>query len=94
MRKKDCRSVIQGDFSELIRTQHYAVHHIFPGVGRRRKCEKYGFMIAVIPSTHDLIHAEPNQGLDLWLKRSCQRWYESHVGSRAEFIDEFKRSYL
>ena len=93
MRKQDCRSVIQEDFRELLDDGGHCVHHVFPG-SRRRICEKYGFLVALIPPVHAMIHEHPNKSMDLWLKRECQRWYEHHQGTRKDFIREFGRSYL
>ena len=87
-------SVIQKDFDELLETGLFQIHHIFPGYGRRRKCEKYGFLAALSGDTHRFIHDHPNEGLDLMLKRDAQRFFERHYGNREDFIREFKRSYL
>ena len=35
-----------------------------------------------------------NAGIDKMLKQMAQRYYESHYGSRDEFVKEFGRSYL
>lgn len=74
------------------------VHHIFPGKGRRKLCEQYGFIVPLHPKLHNLgndsVHAKPNQGLDLMLKQECQRYFESHYGTRKDFINIFRRSYL
>lgn len=75
-----------------------AIHHIFPGNGRRKKCEEYGFVVALEPRYHNMsnysVHAVPNAGLDLQLKQMAQEYYESHYGGREDFIKEFGRSYL
>lgn len=87
-------SVIQRDFDELLETGRYQVHHIFPGYGRRKKCEKYGFLAALSKDAHLFVHYNPNAALDLMLKRDAQRYFERHYGTRDDFIKEFKRSYL
>lgn len=75
-----------------------AIHHIFPGSGRRKHCETYGFIAALRPDYHNMsaysVHDNPNKGLDLELKQSCQRYFEQHYGSRDEFRQIFKKSYL
>lgn len=75
-----------------------AIHHIFPGNGRRTHCERYGFIVALRPDYHNMsdysVHVNPNTGLDLDLKRICQTYFEEHYGSRDEFRSIFKKSYL
>lgn len=46
-------SVIQDDLSVCIVTgsTNVAIHHIFPGKGRRKLCEKYGFVVALEQDT-------------------------------------------
>lgn len=93
-------SVIQKDLSICFVTgnPNVAVHHIFPGKGRRKLCEKYGFLVALEPRYHNMssysVHAVPNTGLDLQLKQTAQRYYEENYGSRKDFIREFGKSYL
>lgn len=93
-------SVIQEDLSVCMVTgsTNVAIHHVFPGRRRRRKCEEYGFVVALEPRYHNMssysVHAVPNQGLDLQLKQIAQRYYESHYGTRADFIRDFGKSYL
>lgn len=73
-------------------------HHVFPGVANRPKCEKYGF---VAPLRYDLhpngarfSPTPENKNIDLFLRRRCQRWYETNIGSREDFIKEFGKSWL
>lgn len=93
-------SVLQADLSTCFVTgsTNVAIHHIFPGKGRRRKCERYGFLVALEPRYHNMsnysVHAVPNAGLDLQLKQLAQKYFEEHYGTREEFIREFGRSYL
>lgn len=94
------KSVLQNDLSKCYVTGStpVAIHHIFPGTARRRKCERYGFIVALKPELHNMgnesVHANPNKGLDLELKQSAQRYYEAHYGKRMNFIYDFGRSYL
>lgn len=75
-----------------------AIHHVFPGIGRRKLCEVYGFIVPLIPELHNMssesVHNNPNTGLDLKLKQECQRYFEAHYGSRKDFILYFGKSYL
>ena len=93
-------SVLQDDLSVCFVTgsHNVAIHHIFPGTGRRCLCDKYGFVVALEPRYHNMssysVHAVPDAGLDLQLKQTAQRYFESHHGSREEFISRFGRGYL
>lgn len=93
-------SVIQDDLSICYasKSTNVAIHHIFPGNGRRKLCEKYGFIVALRPDYHNMssysVHALPNYGLDLVLKQAAQKYFEEHYGSRSDFISKFGRSYL
>lgn len=75
-----------------------AIHHVFPGTGRRKLCDKYGFIVPLEPALHNMssasVHSNPNTGLDLRLKQECQKYFESHYGSRKKFIEVFGKSYL
>lgn len=97
---KKLRSVIQDDLSVcyVSKSTNVAVHHIFPGTGRRKLCEKYGFIVALRPDYHNTsnysVHSLPNYGLDLVLKQTAQKYFEEHYGTRKEFISLFGRSYI
>lgn len=94
------RSVIQNNLETCFITgsPNVAVHHIFPGIGRRKLCEKYGFLVALEPRYHNMssysVHAVPNAGLDLQFKQMAQKYFEEHYGSRQDFIKEFGKNYL
>ena len=90
MRKCDLYSVIQPDFKDLILTGEYAVHHVFPGYGRRRKCEKYGFLVALRPSLHSEVHANPNGTVSRMLKDECKKYWLENIGTEDEFRKEFR----
>lgn len=93
-------SVLQDDLSTCFVTgsTNVAIHHVFPGNGRRKKCERYGFVVALEPRYHNMsnysVHTVPNEGLDLQLKQLAQKYFEAHYGTRDQFINEFGRSYL
>ena len=96
---KRLKSVLVDDMEHCFKTgsPYYHIHHIFPG-SRRKRSEKYGFVIPVAPWLHeftkDSIHANPNKGLDLELKQMSQKYFEVHYGSREDFIKVFGRNYL
>ena len=91
MKKEYVRSVVQSDFDDL--HEGYIIHHIFPG-SRRRTSEKYGYLYKLTPMLHQELHDNPNKSIDLWLKQDAQKHFESHYGTREDFIREFGRSYL
>lgn len=97
---KKLYSVIQDSLETCFVTgsSNVAVHHIFSGNGRRKRCEKYGFVVALEPRYHNMsnysVHAVPNAGLDLHLKQTAQKYFEEHYGDRNRFIEVFGRSYL
>lgn len=70
-------------------------HHIFGG-SNRKKCEIYGFIAPLRPDLHpNGVFAGPDaKSVDLRLKTMAQEYYETHHGTREEFIKEFGRSYL
>lgn len=69
------KSILTADLEHcyVSRSSHVAIHHVFPGVGRRKLCEKYGFIVPLEPSLHNMsdvsVHSNPNKGLDLQLKQ-------------------------
>ena len=64
-------------------------HHIFHGEGRREVSDRHGFWVYLQAKYHSAalggLHAYPNSGLDLQLKRLCQREYEKVYGAEAFF---------
>lgn len=97
---RNMRSVLTDDLQHCYVTGscNVALHHVFPGTGRRRLCDKYGFVVPLEPALHNMssisVHSNPNTGLDLELKQKCQSFFEEHYGSRKEFIRVFGKSYL
>ncbi len=73
-----------------------AIHHIFNGNPYRSLSDKYGFIVPLRPDWHNMTpySVHMNQEFDENLKRWAQRYYESHIGSRSQFIEEFGKSYL
>jgi hypothetical protein len=74
------------------------LHHIFYGNKNRKLSEKYGFIIPLRYDYHKFsnhsVHGNPNQGIDQYLKRMAQSYYETQIGSRKDFIREFGKSFL
>ena len=71
-------------------------HHCIYGTSNRKISEKYGLKVWLCARHHNMsgegVHF--NKSLDLRLKTMAQEYYESHYGTREEFIREFGRSYL
>lgn len=71
------------------------IHHVFNGPNRALS-EKYGFLIPLHPDWHNMtpysVHMD--EAFDLFLKQKGQTYYESHYGTREDFIREFGESYL
>lgn len=70
-------------------------HHIYPGYGTRKICEREGFYIWLRPEYHNMsdkgIHFDKE--FDLKVKRECQREYEK-THTRQEFMYLIGRNYL
>lgn len=77
---------------------HLHRHHLYPGgtSGRRNMSEKYGLAVMLCPMHHNASNegVHSNRENDLLLKRMGQEYYESHYGSREDFIRDFIKSYL
>lgn len=90
-------SVIQPnlDYCYITNNPNVAIHHIFGGANRDRS-GRYGFILALRPDWHNMsdygVHF--NKTLDLKFKGIAQKYYESNIGTREQFIKEFGRSYL
>lgn len=88
MKKSDLKSVIQPDFEDLLLTGEYAVHHVFPG-RNRKKCEKYGFLVALRPWQHEEVHRYPYGGANKSLQKMCLDYWIKNIGTEEEFRREF-----
>ena len=94
---KKLHSVITDDLEHcyLCKSNQIHIHHIF-GASNRKRSEKYGFIVPLHPRWHNMskdgVHF--NRDLDLKFKRLAQTYYEENIGSRADFILEFGKSWL
>ena len=70
-------------------------HHIFGGSNRKRS-EEYGFIAPLRPDLHPngVFAGKDAKEVDLKLKTMAQEYYESHYGTREQFIKEFGKSVL
>lgn len=71
-------------------------HHCIYGTSNRNKSEQYGLKVWLCAHHHNMSNegVHFNKALDMKLKTMAQEYYESHYGTREEFIREFGRSYL
>lgn len=68
-------------------------HEIYFGHKCRRISKRAGFWVYLTPYVHMQLHANEGTGVDIWLKKDCQRRYEqSHT--REEFVKLIGRNYL
>lgn len=90
-------SVFTDDLKSCIITGRSPVHihHIFGGPCRENS-ELRGFIIPLAPELHNMssygIHF--NKEMDLHYKKEAQRYYETHYGTREDFVREFIKSRL
>ena len=75
-------------------------HHIFGGSSRKAS-EKYGFVVPLWMEIHPnganfntAKFSKYREPFDTYLKRTAQKYFEEHYGSREEFRSIFGRSYL
>lgn len=70
-------------------------HHVF-GASNRTRSEQYGFIAPLRPDLHPngVFAGAEAKGVDIRLKTMSQEYYESHYGTREQFIREFGKSYL
>lgn len=104
------RSIFTKDFDKCAITNIYKgarrieVHHAF-GAANRKKSTKRGFVVPLIAEIHPngafrdekecrRLTGRSLKDLDLYLKQTCQQYYERVYGTRADFIEEFGRNYL
>ena len=92
-------SAFTDDMDRCFITHRYGVerHHIIGKTkGNKELCEKYGYIVPLIPRLHPngaWADAE-GRALDIPLKQMAQRHFELHYGTREDFIKLFGKSYL
>lgn len=72
------------------------IHHCMFGNPNRKHSDEYGYKVYLCANHHNMSSAGVhfNRELDLALKTISQKHFESHHGTREEFIRIFGRSYL
>ena len=96
---KRLRSVFVEDMDHCMFTGKAPVerHHIFSHTHEERMlCEKYGFIAPLSPELHpNGVHAgKQAKEVDTKLKQMAQEYFESHYGTREDFIKLFFKSNL
>ena len=90
-------SVLTDDMDHCIYTGSNVVerHHVFGG-SRKKASEKRGFIAPLRPDLHPngVFAGKDAKKVDDELKTRCQKYYETHYGTRQQFIDEFGKGYL
>jgi hypothetical protein len=74
---------------------HVQLHHVLYGVGNRQIADRYGYIVPLCLEHHTGnggVHF--NNEMDLHFKQMAQEHFETHHGSREDFIKIFGRSYL
>lgn len=66
-------------------------HELFSGRNRQNSM-KYGFVIPLCERCHRQLQ-EDKDFTDKWHKKA-QKYFESHYGTREEFLEIFRRNYL
>jgi hypothetical protein len=66
-------------------------HHIFGG-SVHKACDRRGLIVHLCRKCHRALH-DHNVG-EQFLHELGQQYYEEHIGTREQFIQEFIRSYL
>lgn len=70
-----------------------ARHEVFYGTANRQKAKRLGYWVNLCPECHMKVHDDPNNGIDMYLKKRGQKIYEQDH-TREQFIKEWGRSYL
>lgn len=70
-------------------------HHVFYGTANRKLSDEYGYIVPLCAEHHrnGEYSAHRNRSFDLMLKRKAETYFETHTGTRADFIRIFGRSY-
>lgn len=74
-------------------------HHVFHHTSKEHKlCEVYGFIAPLRKDLHpNGVHfrlTEETKKIDGFLRETCQKYYEEHIGTREQFMQEFGKNYL
>lgn len=77
------------------RTEGLHKHHIFYGTADRKKSEKYGCWVWLVPELHNASNSGVhfNKALDNELKQDCQKRFEEIYGHE-KFMEIFGRNWL
>lgn len=100
MAAKKIKSVLQKEKVCYIcgTTRNLEEHHCIYGTANRKLSDKRGLVVWLCDVDHRTgnasVHNNPNGPIDTYLKRTAQKYYEEHIGSREEFRREFGKSFI
>ena len=70
-------------------------HHVFFGSYQKAFCTRHKLYLPLCPEHHRGKNGpHMNYKKNLEYKQLAQRYYEEHIGTRAEFMAEFGKNYL
>ena len=70
-------------------------HHVFFGSYQKTACTRRKLYLPLCPEHHRGKNGpHMNYKKNLEYKQLAQRYYEEHIGNRAEFMAEFGKNYL
>jgi hypothetical protein len=88
---------MQGECHVCGKSGYVERHHILGGKNRK-KCDRYPLLkIPLCPDCHrgtNGVHGKNGHELNLKFKKTAQILFETHYGTREEFIKLFGRNYL
>lgn len=88
------RSVLQNEQNCYICGSPYTEeHHALHGTANRKKADEHKLIFYLCHRHHMDLHDRAAE-LDDFLKQTAQQYWEENIGTRADFIKEFGRSYL
>lgn len=70
-------------------------HHMIHGTANRSIADKYGLCVYLCLEHHTGPHGVHfNRAFDVELHQMAQKYFESHIGDRERWIQEFGKSWL
>lgn len=91
------KSIISNDKEDICfwcgRWGSMHTHHIFGGPDRKVS-DRYRLVVHLCIFCHDKVHGKDGELMMETLHRIGQETYEEQIGTREQFMSEFRRSYL
>ena len=84
-----------GEYCVVCGSPRVQMDHVIGGVANRKISDRYGYVIPLCAEHHiGATGIHRNRGMDLFWKQTAQIHYEAHRGTRADFINEFGKSWI